>query len=139
MRADPNLSAVIGSVQSMNVIPVVVSVDYRYLANEDLELLPGVGGGVAFFARRLYADETWTKQFPQSNYTFTYNLRNFAPDKKGSAWFVCVTCDAIYSISKDVSARGGVHYRQYVTAVSDGGEFPFTNAIGLTLGLSFHY
>jgi hypothetical protein len=139
MRADPNLSAEIGSVQTMDEIPVMLAVHYHVSAGERLEIVPGVGAGLSFFSRKLYADETWTKQFPQSQYTLTYNLRNFAPPKKGNALVLALGCDATYHIGGDVNIIAGAHYRSYLSATSGFEEFPLASGCIIKLGLNFLY
>jgi hypothetical protein len=139
MRADPNLTTQIGSVQSMDLIPVALMFEYAMDLGGDLRIVPAVGGGVAFFTRELYADETWTKRFPQSDHTLTYNLRNFAPDKHGRSYFLVAGLDARYGLGAGVSLSAGVQYRQYLTSVSGSGQFPFTNALGMICGVTFNY
>jgi len=139
MRADPNLSAQIGSVQKMDAIPVMFSVFYSFAAGERFTIAPNVAGGISFFTRKLYADETWTKQFPQAGYTLTYNLRNFAPDKKGNVFALALGCDAAYRISSDVNLSANVQYKTYVSSSSGYADFPFDDECVITLGLTFLY
>jgi len=139
MRADPNLTAQIGSFQSMDMIPVSVAVNYSAMVDDNLTIVPKLAGGVSFFTRKLYADETWTKQFPRAEYTLTYNLRNFAPEKKGTVIFLAPGCDAGYQISSDVSITVGVQYKHYVSSITGHGDFPLENEIIAKLGLTFFY
>ena len=139
MRADPNLSAQIGSVQTMDEIPVMIAIRYHAPAGERLEILPEFGAGLSFFSRKLYADETWSKQFPQANYTLTYNLRNFAPPKKGNALILALGCDATYHIGGGVNVIAGAHYRNYLSATSGFEEFPVAGGFVIKLGLNFLY
>jgi hypothetical protein len=139
MRADQNLSAQIGSVQAMDEIPVMLVVHYHAPAGERLGIVPCVGAGLSFFNRKLYADETWTKQFPQTQYTLTYNLRNFAPPKKGNALVLALGCDATYRIGGDVNIIAGAHYRSYLSATSGFEEFPLASGFNIKLGLNFLY
>lgn len=139
LRADPNLSANIDAVQSMSVIPVMLSIIYGYAAGENLTIAPKVAGGVSFFTRKLYADETWTKKFPAAGYTLTYNLRNFAPDKKGNVFVGALGCDIDYRFSGDVSLAASVQYRKYVSTSSGFDVFPFGDECLFKLGLTFLY
>jgi hypothetical protein len=139
MKADPNLSAVIRSEQSMDVIPVTVSVGYELESTEALRVTPRLGVGISFFSRRLYADETWTKQFPQAGYALTYNLRNFAPDKDGRALVVEAGCGAEYLISSGFGVSAGASYRRSLFHISGDAEYPVVGALGLEFGLTFHY
>jgi hypothetical protein len=139
MRADANLTAQIGSVQTMDEIPVMVAVHYHAPAGERLEIVPGIGAGLSLFTRKLFADETWTKQFPQAQYSLTYNLRNFAPPKKGNALILALGCDATYRIGRDVNIIAGAQYRSYLSATSGFEEFPLASGIIINLGLNFLY
>ncbi len=137
MRADPNLSAQIGSAQSMDAIPVMLSFIYNLEAGSDFLVAPRVSGGVVFFTRKLYVDETWTKQYPQAGHSLTYNLRNFAPDKNGNVVSLALGCDAAYAISADVKVSAGAEYRSYLSSSSGYELFPFENECLITLGLTF--
>ncbi len=139
MKADPNLKSVINSVQGMDLLPVSLCLEYEFAVNDAVRLIPAVGGGVAFFTRTLYADETWTKAFPQADYTLTYNLRNFAPDKNGRSAFIDVGGSAEYHVATGVSLVAGATYREYVSVLSGDGEFPLISSVALNLGLIFHY
>ena len=139
MRADPNLSAQIGSAQSMDEIPVMVVAQYHALTGERLEIMPEIGAGLSFFTRKLYADETWTKQFPQADYVLTYNLRNFAPPKKGNALILALGCNATYRFGKDVNIVAGAQYRNYMSATSGFEAFPLASGVIINFGLNFLY
>jgi len=141
MRADPMLSAVIGSVQKMDLIPVAVQIDYAIDVSERLVVMPSVSGGMSFYTRRLYADETWTKKFPAADYSFTYNFRNYAPAKKGSVLSAGIGCTLKYRIFSDVSVTAGASYVQHLSAGNDASyaAFPVENEVDLRIGLDFHY
>jgi hypothetical protein len=141
MRADPSLSAVIGSIQKMDLIPVLMHLDYAFVPAEGFAITPSVSGGVSFYTRRLYADETWTKQFPAAEYSFTYNFRNFAPAKKGNAFQAGIGCTVQYRIFSDVNISAAGFYTQYVSGVNANGyaAFPFENEMNVRLGLDFLY
>jgi hypothetical protein len=139
MRADPNLTSQIGYVQSMSSLPVMLSALYDLAPAENLTLTPRIGWGIAFFSRKLYADETWTKQFPDADYTLTYNLRNFAPEKKGDIFLGAIGCDVAYRVAGDLNLTGSAEYRKYFPASGDYGAFPFSDELGFRLGLTFLY
>ena len=141
MRADPSLSVVIGSVQKMDLIPVELHLDYAYTAAELLVITPSVSGGVSFYTRRLFADETWTKTFPAANYSFTYNFRNYAPMKKGNTFHAGIGCTVRYRMFSDVSISAAAFYTQHVSTVNEAGyaAFPFENEMNVRLGLDFLY
>lgn len=139
MRADPNLSSQIGYVESMEAIPVMLSVIYSFTAGDDITVAPKIGGGVSFFTRKLYADETWIKQFPSAAYTLMYNLRNFAPEKEGNVFLGAVGCDFEYRLTSDLNLSAGVEYRTYLASSSGYEMFPFADEAAFKLGLSFLY
>ncbi len=141
MKADPSLTAVIGSVQKMDLIPLTVHGDYTIAAAEDLTVTPTIGIGAAFYQRRLYADETWTKTFPSANYSFTYSFRNFAPSKKGNPLFGTIGASVSYKMFSSIGVHSSVNYTQYLKTPGKFGYdgFIFSNEFSLRLGLDFTY
>ncbi|MFZ4621905.1 MAG: hypothetical protein ACOYNS_15195 [Bacteroidota bacterium] len=141
MKADPSLSAVIGSVQKMDLIPVTLHGEYLFSVAEDLTVAPTLGIGAAFYQRRLYADETWTKTFPAADYSFTYNFRNFAPSKKGNPLFAVVGASAHYKMFSSVGLISSLLYTQYLDTPDRFGYngFIFSNELTVRLGLEFFY
>ena len=141
MRADPLLTSVIGSVQKMDLIPVALHLDYAFAAAEQFTVSPSVSGGVSFYTRRLYADETWTKAFPAANYSFTYNFRNFAPAKNGTVFHAGIGCMLHYRAFSFVNVSAAALYTQYLSTVNAAAYagFPFENEMDIRLGLEFLY
>jgi hypothetical protein len=141
MRADPSLSVQIGSVQTMDAIPALITLEYAQAIGEDILLTPNVGGGILFYTRKLYVDEKWTKVFPSANYSFTYSFRNFAPEKKENIPFAALGCDVRYQAFADVSIHAGVQYNHYnpLSIVSGYGSFPLENDFTGMIGLTFLY
>ena len=141
MRADPSLTSVIGSVQKMDLIPVALHLDYAFVPAEKFVITPSVAGGVSFYTRRLYADETWTKTFAAANYSFTYNFRNFAPAKKGTIVHAGIGCMLQYRVFSDVDVSVAAKYTQYVSSVNQAAyaAFPFENEMDVRLGVDFLY
>jgi hypothetical protein len=141
MRADPSLSAMIGSVQKMDLIPVMLHCDYTFTVADNLTMVPTLGAGMAFYQRRLFADETWTKVFPAAEYSFTYSFRNFAPAKKGNPIFGTAGVTVRYKLFSSVGITSSLHYTQYLETKDRFGynEFIFTNESGFRLGLEFFY
>ncbi|MAT56662.1 MAG: hypothetical protein CMF23_01665 [Ignavibacteriae bacterium] len=140
LQADPNLSVEIGSVQKMDVIPAVLTFNYDFNILENFTATPIIGGGVYFFTKRLYAKETWTKQYPAENYSFTYSFRNFAPDKQGNPFILMGGLDLNYFITDGFGIGGGILYSQILSSDKMGfSEFPFENEISFKLGLTINY
>lgn len=141
LNADPNLSVEIGAIQKMDLIPVALLLNYDFNLSDDFTLSPSVGGGVYFYTRRMFATETWSKKFPQANYTLTYSFRNFAPDKKGNPFFSRFGLDITYNLLSylDITASG-YYTKMFETDGTAGFDmFPFNTEINFNLGLSFKY
>lgn len=141
LRADPNLSVEIGAIQKMDLIPLILFLNYDLLLFEDLKITPSVGAGVNFYTRRMFATETWTKKFPQANYSFTYSYRNFAPDKKGNPVFTKFGLTISYSLLSylDLTVASG-YSKVFETKTSMGYDtFPFDSEFSINLGISFKY
>ncbi|MCS7053174.1 MAG: hypothetical protein NZM09_05515 [Ignavibacterium sp.] len=141
LRADPNLSVEIGAIQKMDLIPLIFLVNYDLTLFDDLVITPSAGAGVNFYTRRMFATETWTKKFPQANYSFTYSYRNFAPDKKGNPFFAKFGLSITYNLLSylDVSASSS-YSKIFETKKSMGYDtFPFDSEFSINLGISFKY
>ena len=124
----------------MDVIPAVLTFNYDFNILENFTATPIIGGGVYFFTKRLYAKETWTKQYPAENYSFTYSFRNFAPDKQGNPFILMGGLDLNYFITDGFGIGGGILYSQILSSDKMGfSEFPFENEISFKLGLTINY
>ncbi|MFN3873926.1 MAG: hypothetical protein ACK4R9_13080 [Ignavibacterium sp.] len=141
LRSDPNLSVEIGAVQKMDLIPVILLINYDFQITDDLSVTPSVGGGVYFYTRRMFATETWSKRFPQADYTLTYSYRNFAPDKKGNPFFSKLGFDVAYNLLNYLDITASSYYTKvFETEGSMGFDmFPFSSELSFNLGLSFKY
>jgi hypothetical protein len=141
IQADPALSVEVGSVQKMDLLPLIIGAEYAYRLDENLSINPSISGGIIFFTRRMYAEETWSKKFNQANYTFTYSYRNFAPEKKGNKIAVIPGCTVAYRLFENINIVTGIQYTQYVSVKSMIGydDFPLNHEVNLSLGLDFVY
>jgi hypothetical protein len=141
IQADPNLSVQIGSVQKIDLLPVTLDLDYRFALNEETAIAPSLSAGAVFFTRRLFAIETWSKKFAAANYTFTYSYRNFAPEKKGTAFIVTPGIAAFYRLFESADIHVGAYYTQYGTVGGMVGahDFPLDNEVNISAGLDFFY
>lgn len=141
LRADPNLSVEIGAIQKMDLIPVILFVNYDFIPFEDLKITPSLGAGINFYTRRMFATETWTKKFPQANYSLTYSYRNFAPDKKGNPVFAKFGLTLTYNLLSYLDLSASSSYSKiFETKKSMGYDtFPFDSEISINLGISFKY
>lgn len=141
LSADPNLSVEIGAVQKMDLIPVIVLLNYDFQLTDEVSITPSVGGGVYFYTRRMFATETWSKRFPQADYTLTYSYRNFAPDKKGNPFFSKLGLDVTYNLLSYLDITASSYYTKvFETEGSMGFDmFPFSSELSFNLGLSFKY
>lgn len=141
LNADPNLSVEIGAVQKMDLIPLILFLNYDFLLFEDLKITPSAGAGVNFYTRRMFATETWTKRFPQANHSFTYSYRNFAPDKKGNPVFAKFGLTFTYNLLSYLGLSASSSYSKvFETKKSMGYDtFPFDSEFSINLGISFKY
>lgn len=141
LRADPNLSVEIGAIQKMDLIPLILFLNYDFILFDDLKITPSAGAGVNFYTRRMFATETWTKKFPQANYSFTYSYRNFAPDKKGNPVFAKFGLSFSYNLLSYLDITASSSYSKiFETKKSMGYDtFPFDSEFSINLGISFKY
>ncbi len=141
MNADPNLSVEIGAIQKMDLIPIILLDNYDLNLIENLTITPSAGARVNFFTRRMFATETWTKKFPQADYSFTYSYRNFAPYKKGNPVFAKLGLTFTYNLLSYLDLTASSSYSKiFETEKSMGYDtFPFDSEISINLGISFKY
>ncbi len=141
LNADRNLSVEIGAVQKMDLVPLILMFNYDLKLVDDFTVTPSAGAGVYFFTRKMYATETWSKRFPDANYTLTYSFRNFAPDKKGNPFFTRFGLDVTYNLLTYLDITVSSYYsKMFETEGTLGYDmFPFSSEISFNLGLSFKY
>ncbi len=141
LRADPNLSADISSFQKMDLIPVLIGLDYNVNLNDKVKIIPSASAGIYFYTRRLYVVEEWSKYFEDEDYTFSYSYRNFAPRKSGNPFVINAGIDAEYSLSEGFSFYSGLVYNSILPTEGSLGydDFPFKSSFSLKLGLTIVY
>lgn len=141
LRADPNLSVVIGSVQKMDVIPFLLTSRYTIQIGEDFSITPNISAGIIFYTRRMYAEETWSKNFPNAKYVLTYSYRNFAPNKKGNPIATSAGIDFSYLLFNNIQLNAGAMFMYYVETKNTMGSdlFPIKHETSIKLGFNFIY
>lgn len=135
------LDAILNPVQSMEVLPLLVTLSLELNPSERFSIRQSVGGGIMFYTRSLYLSEQWIKRFKSQDYTFEYDFRNFAPDKKGNPLVVVGVLEFSYRVSDAVALTAISRYASVVRTQGSMGydEFPLRDAVSLSLGLSFLY
>ncbi len=138
---DSNYQASIRPVQKMDVIPIMLSINYSFDVLNNIVISPFVGGGVIFYTRRLMLEEYWTRKYPQADYTFSYNYQNFAPTKSGNPFFLIAGTGIEYQFSEIASLAFDFSYTSMMKTAGKYGfeEFPFSNSFNFKFGLSFLY
>jgi hypothetical protein len=141
LNADPNLSVNISGIQKMDIIPLILELNYDIVIGDNLIISPSGGSGIYFYKRRLFAQEDWTKNFPAAGYRFDYSFRNFAPDKKGNPLVVVSGLSIEYKIAEMFNVSGSAGYNYIVPTEHKMGydAFPFENELSFKLGLSIIY
>lgn len=139
--SDTNYTARFKPVQKMDIIPVSLNFNYEIELLNNLSITTSLGGGILFYNRRLYLNEEWKKQFTSIDYTFNYEFRNFAPDRKGNPLFILSGLEIAYSLSELIDINT---VAQYNYIIDTGGKFgykyfPFDDSINLNLGLTIKY
>lgn len=141
LRADPNLSVIIGSVQKMDVIPLMLTSRYSVAVSEGFKVTPNIAAGIIFYSRRMYAEETWNKKFESANYQFTYSYRNFAPDKKGNPISCSAGIDFSYMLFNQIEINAGTSFMYFIETKNSMGSdlFPMKHEMSINLGINFIY
>jgi len=135
------LKAILNPVQSMETLPLLVSLSLDLEPFERFTIRQSIGGGVLFFTRSLYLHEEWKKRFRALDQTFEYDFRNFAPDKKGNPLVVTGAVEMSYRIFTSLAVSAHARYFSVIrTAGSFGYDtFPMNDALSLSIGVNFLY
>lgn len=138
---DTTIKATLSPFEKMDVMPIKLNLEYNYSPVADLTITPSLGGGIIFYTRRIYIEETWSKYYPTVGYTFIYSYRNFAPFKSGNPLFISSGLNASYKLTELFSIYGGFNYNHIIATDGDFGYdiFPFKNYYSVKLGLTFMY
>lgn len=141
LAADSNLAVTISPVQKMDLIPISVSFSYDFIPFDKLEITPTIGGGIYIYTRRMFAVETWSKYYPDADYTLTYEYRNFAPNKKGSPFFLNGNLNIQYKLYETLGFFTNVQYSYVIPTEGSLGyeDFPFDSELSIALGLAIFY
>ena len=135
------LKAILNPVQYMEVLPLILTMSFEIEAFEKFWIRPAIGGGVLFYTRSLYMDEEWRKKFNSIGYTFEYEFRNFAPDKKGNPFAVVGGVELSYQLFESLALSAQSRFTSVIKTKGKFGydEFPMKSSLSLSLGLSFLY
>jgi len=141
LNADQNLGVQISATQKMDLIPVSVSISYDFLTLDKLEITPTIGGGVYIYTRRMFALENWSKYYSDADYTLTYEYRNFAPNKKGSPFFLNGNLNIQYKLYETLGFFTNVQYSYVIPTEGSLGydDFPFDSEFSMALGVAIFY
>ncbi|PIQ09193.1 MAG: hypothetical protein COW71_07840 [Ignavibacteriales bacterium CG18_big_fil_WC_8_21_14_2_50_31_20] len=141
LNAFKELSVEIGTIQKMDVIPVLLDFTYDYNVSDNFTLVPSIGGGVYFYTRRLYITESWTKSFDDINYDFSYSYRNFTPDKSGNPILLFGGMQMNYKLFEYFHLQCEVNYSHIFSTADSFGykEFPFNDELTFNFGINIIY
>ncbi len=141
LAADTNLTATITPVQTMDIIPVMLTFNYKFEPVKNLFITPYAGGGILFYTRSLFINEYWKKYFAQVDYSFSYSFHNFADDKKGNPAAINGGVDLTYKLSEIIRISSKFSFLHVIKTDGSMGynDFPFYNAINFNLGITFMY
>ena len=141
LNADPNLSVDISAVQKMDLMPFSIDLNFELPYSDKLVFSHSIGFGVYFYARRMFAVETWSKYFPDADYTLKYSYRNFAPDRKGNPLFIRSSNEIKYKLFNDLNLFMQINISSVIPTKGSMGydSFPLHNEISFALGISIMY
>jgi hypothetical protein len=139
--SDKNLTARIDVIQKMDVIPFVITFNYKFSFSEDFDIRPSVGGGFMYYSRRLFLEEHWKKVYTSYNYTYEYSYRNFAPNKTGNPLLFTAGLNMNYKIAEILALSGDFYYTHFLKTIGKFGfdDLPFNDSFTIKLGLTFLY
>jgi hypothetical protein len=141
MLLDTNYSVVMTPDQFINLLPILLTLNYSFSPFEDLKIDLSAGGGLYIFERNLYLLEHWTKKFPSiNNYKYEYEYRDYADEKRGNLFGCIGSVGITYKVYEwiDLYFKGRFNY---IPDQDRGGydTFPINNIINTNLGISIYY
>lgn len=129
-------------VQRLKSFPIIMTASYEVNLTEQLSVSPFLGGGVIFYTKKLYVEESWEKYFPElNNYVFKYSYRNFAPEIYGNPLLAAAGMTVQYNLGEYFAFTAGA---KYVHMIDTGRflnykEFPVKSLFSARFGISFLY
>ena len=141
LAADSNLAVTISPVQKMDLIPISVSFSYDFIPFDKLEITPTIGGGIYIYTKRMFAVESWSKYYPDADYTLNYSYRNFAPSKKGNPFFISSNLNIQYKLYESLGVFSNIQYSYVIPTEGSFGydDFPIGSELSIALGLAIFY
>jgi hypothetical protein len=127
--------------QRMQAFPITLALHYPVIEGEDLSVVPSVGGGMLFFTRKLYLQETWTRYFASVDHTYGYTFEQFSNPKVGNPLFAMASLDVSMRISDLLCVRAGGRIVQIIPTEGSMGydEMPFDRSVTGRIALEFLY
>lgn len=95
------------------------------------------GPSLTYYTRRLYNEEAWTREYPSIEHTFSYTIRNYAPDKTGLALGVDAGLTGRYPLLSWLDISAGATYRRLQMQTTS--ELPLNDIVTLDLGFAVRY
>ncbi|MDP2301603.1 MAG: hypothetical protein Q8N03_04140, partial [Ignavibacteria bacterium] len=128
---DSTLKAKFNSIQKMDLIPIILTVNGDFIFFENLFVQPSIGGGIIFYTRRMFLEEEWSKYYEQIGYVFQYKFRNFAPPKQGNPFVIYGGINLGYILTESFRLDAGFNYTHVLETKGKLGydNFPFKNYI----------
>ena len=136
--ANTNLKASLGILQKMDVVETSAIFNY-YIFLWKFSIVPNIQGGYIFATRRLYIVERWSKYFPESNYTFKYSYRTFAPKKNIISPVVGGGLNLAYEFVENIFLNIGSNYIYYDLSKEKTKLLPLSSELNFNLSLNFKY
>lgn len=136
------LSAFWKPVQSIDAFPVIITINGDFTLFGALNVQPYVGGGMFFYTRNMYLEETWNRVYKNpEQYKFSYTYRNFAPSKSGNPFLVTGGLRIDYPLTEIINIMAEFSYRKIIETEGKYGfdEALFTDMMNVKLGFLFAY
>jgi hypothetical protein len=132
----PEFEAVQDPVQEVLIVGAAVMPAVN-LGVGALDVQLAVGASIGYYSRRLRLEENWTRHYPEIEYDFSMQFRNYAEDKTGVVYGADARLGAGYRLSRIVTLGGAMTYRHLLDDSS--GDLPLNDFIALQLGIAFKY
>jgi hypothetical protein len=135
-RSNPNMEGDFRPVQNANLVSAAIGPSFTLGAGR-FDATLWAAPSLTYYTRTLYNEETWSRYYPSIEHTFSYTIRNYAPDKTGTVLGAEAGLNARYQLVPWLSLGGGVSFRRLQLEATP--ELPLNDVISLDLGFSVTY
>jgi hypothetical protein len=123
-------------VQNANFLNIGLSPAVSF-GSDRLSIRTWAGPTASYFTRVMFQEENWARFYPSIEHTFSYTIRNYAPDKTGWALGVEGGTAASLRMTNWLSVGAGANFRHFLDV--DPAAMPLNDILTFDVGFVVHY